>query len=473
MAHIDPRTLLLASVCALTGCTCGEPPPMADAGADAVSPTDAFLSPDAFAADDAPSRDDARSDGGTDAAADAGTTWLACEGRPLHAGALPCVDVACGVLETLEIDPPHSRNDRPDVALDAEAHALVSYTIAEGGYHAYLARRSGDSFVSARAGTAAVLAIATGTDGCGYAFLNDGAFGSGLYRIEGDAFVSTFVRGERMVAGGRLLLAPDGTLHTIGYDESSYDGFRARFDGSYVETSIDDTEGSFVGPGAIALRPDGSPQTAYFAGTAEGSVLMTQVGEEAPIRVGVLDVGTGSAPGSTAIAVGGDGRAHVLYETTTGSVGLASSGDPWTSRTLFASEPAPECPPPEVEGASCTTRDVRWAGLGLVAAVDGDALGVVSRNQSDVVSKVVCGGGIGIDPPPGPPPLCHYEEQSRTSASALHAVSIRAGTVTTEVITTEGGGRVGTIRLGPDGTLHVVTYDLTTAVRYTAVAPLD
>ena len=477
MAHIDPRTLLLASVCALTGCTCGEPPPMADAGADAVSTTDAFLSPDAFAADDAPSRDDARSDGGTDAAADAGTTWLACEGRPLHTGALPCVDVACGVLETLEIDPPHARNDRPDVALDADGRALVAYTIAEGSYHAYLARRSGTTFVSTRAGTAAVLGIATGADGCGYAFLNDGAFGSGFHRIDGDRFTPTFVRDDLMVAGGRLVMGAEGALHAIGFDERSAEGTRIRFDGAAAESSIPTTDGSFGPPGALALHADGTPQIAYFVETSTTTTLMTQRGDDTPVRVDLIDRRDGSRRTSVAIAIGGDDRAHILYETPGGDVGVASSGEPWTSTIVFDGVAPIDCPPPDEEGASCTTHEVRWAALGVVAAADGDALGIVSRNQIDTVLKVVCGGGVGIDPPPppppGPPPLCHYEHDSRTTSSALHAVAIHAGTVTTDEVATEGGGGVGTIALSPDGTVHVVTYDLTAAVRYTAIAPLD
>ena len=471
----------LLTALASSGCACSgaELQPDAAAPLDAAAP-DGAVSRDTGSVDapvsDAPVSDAPASDApGSDAlvsdasSADARLPLTACEGLGTFEGDLPCVDTGCRLIETLEIDPPHARNDRPSIAVDGSGAPVVAYTIAEGGYRAFLARRDATGFVSTPAGVAAIVAIAMGRDGCGYGFLNDGAYGASIHRIEGSTFVPVEAHDALMVTGPGLLLDASGALHFVAYEERAGGGVRGRFDGTYEEHPLAGTAGRFFLPASLALRADGTVELAYYANLAAGHGLYHQVGDAAPELVATASGDPTLFGPSAALAIGGDGSTHLLHATHRGDVVLATRAATWALDPLFAGEVSDPCPETDVEGASCTTRDVRWSVLGLVAAADGDALGLVSRTQIDVVSKVECSGGPFPLPPGPPPPFCTYVEQSRSTQTALHAVSIAGTDVTTLELAREGGGLVGTLALAPDGTVHVAAYDASGAVRYTAV----
>ncbi|MBX7191066.1 MAG: hypothetical protein K1X94_03360 [Sandaracinaceae bacterium] len=478
------RAVFVVTLSTAGGCSCSSPAELPDAQLDAAVLDAPGPGPDAPGLDapgldasgpdapgvDASGLDAPRIDAHSDAALDADVRPGDCVGLGLFDGDLPCVDVPCGLRETLEIDPAHFRNDRPSIAVDGASTPTIAYTIAEGGYRAYLARREGAGFVSSLAGVAADVAIATGVDGCGYGFLNDGAFGSGLFRIEGSTFVPFATRDSLMVSGGRVILDASGVVHVVGYDETTFGGVRLSFDTALHEHPLSGVGGAAQLPASIAHRSDGTVETAFYAQTSDVYALYRQVGDAIPELVATGSGGAALFGPSVNLAIGGDGSTHILYEAGTGDVLLATRGALWELDSLFAGEPAAPCPPADVEGTTCSTTEVRYSALGLAAAMDGDALGVVSRTQIDVVSKVVCGGGIGPLPPGPPPPFCMYMEQSRAVQSSLHAVMIAGTTVTTREIAREGGGLVGTVALAPDGTMHVASYDATGAVRYAAIA---
>jgi hypothetical protein len=390
---------LLAAL-ASSGCACSgaELEPDAAAPHDAAAP-DGAVSRDTGSVDapvsDAPVSDAPVSDAGSDALvsdasfADARVSLTACEGLGTFEGDLPCVDTGCRLIETLEIDPPHARNDRPSIAVDG----------------------SGAPVVGTRSPRAAI--------------------GPSSH----DATPLASCRRQR----------------------------RRR------DRRDRDRAGRFFLPASLALRADGTVELAYYANLAAGHGLYHQVADAAPELVAAASGDPTLFGPSAALAIGGDGSTHLLHATHRGDVVLATRAATWALDPLFAGEVSEPCPETDMEGASCTTRDVRWSVLGLVAAADGDALGLVSRTQIDVVSKVECSGGPFPLPPGPPPPFCTYVEQSRSTQTALHAVSIAGTDVTTLELAREGGGLVGTLALAPDGTVHVAAYDASGSVRYTAV----
>jgi len=358
--------------------------------------------------------------------------------------------------------------------VDATGSPVALYSIAEDGYHLYVARRGADGAFASRLlpPSAADGALAITSDGCAYAHLNDGAFGSGLHRIDGDLTQIVHYRPDRMVGGGRLVIGPDGSLHAIGYDESDGSGYLARWASGYSERALPDTVARFSLPGGLAVDPGGTVHAVWQSGTSDGSIVLSYMrGDEAPEVIATLGTGGLALWGASVdIVADGDDGAQVLYGGLGGSVALATRRGSWTSETLFDGEESSTCPGTPTEGATCETHGVSWASLGLVATGDGRAFGVVSRNQRDSISRANCRGGPGGGGPPGG---CTFVEVSHTSSSALHAVVIVGSEVTTREISPTGGGRIGTVALGPDGHVHVASYDQEAAVRYVEIAPVD
>lgn len=466
MAHpasVPSRVLLAlcgSALLAASGCSSIHMAPGPDAGA----PDALVVPPDAWSADDAPRPDEP----------DAAFVELPrCGSGPVPPTAgIPCLGGDCGVLATQEIDPPHFRNDRPSIAVDASGSAVVLYTIAERGYHLYIARRGADgAFASSPLPpSAADGALAITSDGCEYAHLNDGAFGSGLYRIDGELAQLVHYRRDRMVGGGRLVIGPEGSLHAIGYDESDGSGFLARWANGYTERALPGTVGSFSLPGGLAIDASGTVHAAWQSATSGGALTLGYVrGDGAPEVIATLGSGLALWGPSVDVVPHDDGTVHVLYGGLGSSVALATRGPTWTTRTLFEGEQSSTCPGTPTDGATCETHDLQWAVLGIVSSRDGRALGIVSRNQRDSISRANCMGWPGGGPPPG----CTFAEVSHTSSSALHAVVIDGGEVTTREISPTGGGRIGTVALGPDGHVHVATYDQDAAVQYVEIGPVD
>jgi hypothetical protein len=382
----------------------------------------------------------------------------------------PCLDGACGVLATARIDDPHFRNDRPSIAVDEAGSPVVLYTTAEGAYALYVARRGADgTFTSHPLPPAtANAALAISSDGCAYAHLNDGAFGSGLYRIDGERGQQVHARRARSVGGGRLVMGPDGSLHAIGRDQDDGSGFLARWADGYAERDLPGSEGVFSLPGGLAVGADGVVHAAWQALGPDGTLRLQYLrGDGSPEAIAALGTGLLLWGPSVDVVAHDDGTVHVLYGAPDGAVALATRGASWSVQPLFEGASSGTCPPSPTEGTTCETHEVQWSVLGLVSTGDGRALGIAARSQRNAVQRASCMGW------PGGPPRCTFSEIAHTSASALHAVRIEGTAVTTHEVAPTGGGRIGTVALGPDGHVHVVSYDLETAVQYVEIGPLE
>ncbi|MGB1278126.1 MAG: hypothetical protein ACPG77_20435, partial [Nannocystaceae bacterium] len=98
----------------------------------------------------------------------------------------PCVVLA----DELVHPEPSFRNDSPALALDAMCQPNIMYSVAEGGYHGFFARRTGDDVWETEPTPMAVATCGLAADpdqDIAYAQVDDGAFGVSIWqRVDGD-----------------------------------------------------------------------------------------------------------------------------------------------------------------------------------------------------------------------------------------------------------------------------------------------
>jgi hypothetical protein len=454
VAHHAPTLLLLPALSALAlapGCArvhwATDTTDTADPERDA-----AVLAPDASIALDA------SLDASLDSLDASLERWTGCgTAAPLWPGPLTCVDTSCSASSTI-VDGAHHRNDRPSIAVSSSGAPTILFSTAEGGYTGWLATRVAAEFELTRIAETATGALVIGSEGCGFAFLNDGALGAGLYRVDVDdgALTPVYAGLSRYIAGGRLALGRDGSLHAIGLTEPEWTGFVARLDGAWAETPIARAPTGYSTPGAIALGSDGSVHVAWADATSTSLIWYARDGGPAEAVGGERTLGaSGTLHGPPVeLAVAADGTVRVLFADFAGSVWLATRTDRWNSEQLLTPERVSDCAAPS-SGATCSTRELRWVPLGILAAEDGDAIGLVSGNQVETHAAAVCRPMRF----PGGPEDCSFETTSVTTTPSLHVVAIQGAEVHTSVVATGFGGMVGTMALGPDGHIHAATYE--------------
>lgn len=427
-----------------------------------------------------------RDGGGGDAGVDVDSAValsLPCgRGALPFAGPLPCVGAPCGVITNEQVDGPHFRNDRPSIAVDSEGHPEILFSIADGGYTGVLARRlSGAWTTSTTPMPVADGTLVFGSDGCGYAFTNDGAFGSGLYQVSGTRFEPLGGPAAHMIAGGRLVLDAMGALHTIGYEERSDSGFVASMVGStWTERSFAPT---FSFPGSVAVGPNGAEHHAWLDPRRSELVFYEHGGVVEPLfAAGTYTSGGGALWGpAVELAVGGaagDGDPRLLFADYDGTAWVArrESDGPWSMTALATAESSGSCTDPAPMTGTCQSHRVTFTPLGLVGAASGDAVGLMTRNQVDSAFMASCSGPGPGDPPgpPGPPRGgCSWSLSTETRSDALWVVRVDAAGASTTTLLAGVGAVDGTVALGPDGHLHAAIYAPTMdypEVRYLEVA---
>lgn len=189
---------------------------------------------------------------------------LTCGAAPhLYNGALCGGRVACRVAQTIQVDPAHSRNDAPDIQVDANGQPSILYSIAENGYFGYFAQRSPTQpgFTS----TQTPFSLATGAlsirNGAIYALAYGGAFGditfwmnNGGRWVEQRSFFA-----ESAAEAGSLFADDGGCLHTIsvvGAGPATQLAYQRRDGTGWNPTTLSGLS-TF---GTVAMAPDGVPQ---------------------------------------------------------------------------------------------------------------------------------------------------------------------------------------------------------------------
>lgn len=159
----------------------------------------------------------------------------------------------------------HFRNEAPAIAFDAACDPEIAFSIAEGGYFGYFARRVGvdawstepTPFALARVG----LAHAPSAD-TPLALAYDGAFGTSLWHREAGEWTSIAPLPGKNIASARgFARDPMGPLHAAVVTDDGA-ARHAIHDGAWQSTAIG---GDAPASATVALDPTGDPHLTFWS----------------------------------------------------------------------------------------------------------------------------------------------------------------------------------------------------------------
>ena len=435
---------------------------------------DVFL--DATTANDVPDVEETTGDegggdeGGDDDAGDTGTTTA---GAPLCGPDAPCV-----LHENVKIDDPHFRNNAPDVAVGDGP--MVLYSIAEGGYHGYVAEPGDGGWVSEKVPTPVAFGgiVWDHTSSEVAIVTDDGAFGvSHWRRAKGVWSQSEELAGADHGAWpDSLFVGSDGTMHAGVYTTSKAPGW-GTWDGAWTYQSPAGPDTSWGPVVALALDDDEQGHLLYYESSA-GNWKLTWTGPGGETEtVDTLTASLGSVEQEISVRVTGKGKAaqvHALYATADfqGSTELhyahrgASGG--WNTGVIDSVDGGETCSGMAVDGATCSHDYWTLRPLGVVRSgnqvrffyarthVTGSALG-----------KCETFGGGG----PPPPPECFWEVKELHYAAQLRVAwpSGAAAETTSALVSDAVHPVTASFEVEANGDIHVGSYTFHadgTEVRY-------
>lgn len=208
------------------------------------------------------------SSGTSSTTGDTGGVDIACVDDNLpYAGPLcgppgqPCTLSADEAVEAAH----HFRNEAPAIAFNAACDPEVAFSIAEGGYFGYFARRVGVDSWSTEATPFPLARVALAHEPAGdapLALAYDGAFGTSLWRREAGQWKSIAPLPGKNIASARgFARAPMGPLHAaVVADDGAVR--HAIHDGAWQSTAIG---GDAPASAAVALDPAGDPHLTFWS----------------------------------------------------------------------------------------------------------------------------------------------------------------------------------------------------------------
>jgi hypothetical protein len=213
--------------------------------------------------------------GGSASSSGVGASWDA-GGAPLE----PCLppdappspaplcgppDAPCQVLvdELLPVAPAF-RNDAPAISLDKACAPSLLFSVAENGlYNGFFARRNApdDWSVSPTPFALATAGLGTYGDGRPFAFPNDGAFGAGLWALEGDAWTSLADVPKKVTHSAHGFAQANNGAILAAFRTDIDELVLGSFDGAWSLSQIGQTPYAPL----VALSPEGWPHVAAWS----------------------------------------------------------------------------------------------------------------------------------------------------------------------------------------------------------------
>ena len=327
-------------------------------------------------------------DGDTDTDTSTGGDPIACADDTLpFAGELcgppelPCVVVASEAASAGH----HFRNEAPAITVDTACDPRILYSVAEGGYHGFFARREGPDTWTTAETPFAIARVGLAHDYAGdrtLALAYNGAFGTSLWSWQGDVWTpDDAVMGQHIASAHAFARGGDGVLHAALYGSDNLIRV-ARHDGSWM---LADVAGQATASTALALDPDGAPHLTLWRSQGpnwELTYAAPPMAVEPAFSLGsnVLNL---SLHGVAVIPGDGDpltmvpyivharraGQLHGIVLTRRVGVGKWSSDDVIVEDDQNASLCQGE---PQTPGETCDYDYVRYRPLTIVASAGGD-----------------------------------------------------------------------------------------------------
>ena len=388
-------------------------------------------------------------------------------------------DAECVVLVDEAVDPQSAfRNDAPAITVDDACRPQILYSVAEGGFTGYFARRAGDDdwdvdetpFAYATGGltydAVEFRTLAVPYDG--------GDTGTSIWSWDGAWVEEDDMAGNWLTRAASVDGYADGSVHFGTVNTGTGEFVTWTWPGFNFYSAQDSVE-----RGAVAIGANGVPHTAVwstFSGNwglywSDGTEVATGV---APLGSGVLERGEIRIALTPEPGPDGTGVPHILFAQDTpgpqhGLRYATPADDGWDVRDVVDEDPAGTyCDGiPTFDGETCDYDYTVVRAIGVVASEGGDVRMLYTEDHhvgTLVAACMMIGGG---------PPMCDWESMSDDTTSQLMiAWPDGAGVTSTAVV--EGQPMTGaTVELAPDGAIHVAAYaDNTdgTTVRYLALS---
>jgi len=386
----------------------------------------------------------------------------------------------CVVAADEVVDPqPAFRNDAPAITVDDDCTPQILYSVAEGGFEGFFARRIDDDWqvdptpFDYATGGLTYDAVAFRTLAVPY---DGGDTGTSIWSWDGDWIEEDDLAGNWLTRAEAVDGCADGTVHFGSVNTDSGELVTWTWPGFGFYSAQDS-----VDRGAVAVGSEGVPHTAVWSTFSGNWGLYWSDGTE--VAAGVAPLGSAVLERSEIrIAVtpeggpDGTGVPHILFaqDTPGPQHGLRyatpADGGGWDVRTVADEDPAGAyCDAlPTLEGETCDYDFTVLRALGVVASEGGDVR--LLYTQDHVVGTLVAecmmiGGG---------PPVCNWQTMSDDTTSEVMVAWPDGDAVTSASIVEVPPLSGATVELAPDGVMHVAAYASNTdgtTVRYLALSP--
>lgn len=404
---------------------------------------------------------------------------------PLCSGLSNSVDPCVVLADELVPSPPSFRNDAPGLGLDELCSAHAVYSIAEGGFKGYFAKRIGQNNWATESTPFEIATggAAVGKAGQSYALVDNGAFGVTLFQRtpQGGWDNGHPINGKHHASARGLAKDENGFLHAAVVTDTSQVEY-AFFDINTQAWSINPVGTSQVARAAVAVTPQGDAHFAYWNPVGNTWILHwrspPQAAEQAlPLNSG----GLGSESQMQSITA-----LPSTPENPTGVPHIAAvrqnSNDPQTLELVHTTRasannwpvtvidspktfPGDTCsggPWPTQPGQKCTFDYEQIVPLGVVASQSGDIS--VIYNKIHRMGTMVSECFMPMD--------CFWKPNTDTSEGVLMFAAIGKNQ---DVLLSSAGSNIfyvnATVTLDRIGRIHILGYDAPpgqngTTVRY-------
>lgn len=401
-----------------------------------------------------------------------GAPPVVCEpGLPPYAGPL-CgpASAPCALLadETLA-SPPSFRNDAPAIAVDGSCVAHIAYSVAEGGFHGFYARRDAAmSWSEAETPFPIALGSVVATpEGVPFVLASDGSSSVSLWNLVGGQWIGPAqIPGQATVWAGGMGRDGAGVLHAAVMGPNSQ-LLLAQYEGGWTTTPISGAQISARVP--LALSPEGTPQMAYwFAPAGGGGWQLYWVAPPgapevaAPLGSNGLDLAhqrqsivvtpaDGQNPEGRphlffARPLSGGQRQEVVYATRQGA-------GAWNVLPVDAeSAQATYCTGEPMDGDTCDFDYEQISPIGIVASQGGDVRFVYAKVHRLGTMVAVCDQGL---------PFCYWGPMTDNSDGQIFVAWMEGNQQAGRAPLGSGIlGTNGTLVLDALGRIHVALYDM-------------
>lgn len=388
-------------------------------------------------------------------------------------------NLECKMLTVDEVDPDHFRNRAPAIALDDEGVPHVLFSIAEGGYHGYLAKMTPTGWDVAETPMPVTYGGLVGGGGSLSAVIYDGAFGVTHWEHAGGGWsLKEELEGADGGAfAGHLFKDDAGCLHAgILGAAGSKPGYAHR--GDFWTYDVETTENSAGLEAALAVTGDGDPHLLWWGGGASGWAAMWRgpdgtVETVSPYNSGSLE----SNEQPQGIALVGDtphvvlGRRLADGSGTEVVHGTRMGPDAWQITPITSVPWGDTCSGEPADGEICHLDFWELRPLGIVSSGNGDVRAFYGKEHVTGTLKGKCEFGG----PPGPPPMCLWETVEYEVAPEIHVAWAdgQGGMATAEVSTESNPLRISLLA-NTDGRIHAAAYSRGTdgtKVHYLYIGP--